>query len=204
MIFINLSLMKEILSRGAEAKIEVIDENTLEKIREEKPYRNSLLDFELRNFRVKREFKVLNKLFELDVLVPQVFSLDKKNCSFKFEYLHGNVLKDTINEELLEKAFYQIIKMHKAGVVHGDLTTLNMIVVKGSVYLLDFGLAQFSINKEERAVDLDLFFTCLSNQHPSLVNFREFLSSWYRREVGDEVIDHLEKVVEKRGRNKNK
>lgn len=195
--------MENILSQGAEAKIIICDENTLEKIRDVKTYRHPLLDRKLRSFRVKREFKVLQKLYEKGVNVPKPYEINTKNMSFSFQYLQGNNLKDVLTPQLLEKAFLQIINLHQNGVIHGDLTTLNMIVLHHEIYLIDFGLSKFSKDIEERAVDLDLFFSCIKNQHPNLLHYKDRLLDIYEQELGEDVLARLRKV-ENRGRNKNK
>lgn len=195
--------MTKVLSQGAEAKIIVCNKNTLKKIREVKTYRHPLLDKKLRSFRVKREFKVLQKLHERGINVPKPYEIDIKNTSFTFEYLQGNNLKDSITQQLLEKAFLQIIALHQNGIIHGDLTTLNMIVSNNEIYLIDFGLSKFSKDIEERAVDLDLFFSCIKNQHPDFLYIKDKLLDIYEQELGEDVLARLRKV-ENRGRNKNK
>ncbi len=195
--------METILSQGAEAKIYICDENTLRKVREPKTYRHPLLDKKIRSFRVKREFKVLEKLHKRRVNVPEPFELDKKNMSFTFEYLKGKSLKESITEHLLKKAFLQVVELHQSGIIHGDLTTLNMIVLHHEVYIIDFGLSKISKDVEERAVDLDLFFSSIKNQHPELLYLKDSFLDIYEQEVGEDVLARLRKV-ESRGRNKNK
>lgn len=194
----------EMIAQGAEAQIFKVDENTLKKVRLAKPYRLKQIDEKLRKFRNKREFKVLIKLFGADVNVPEPFELNvKDDISFTFEYIDGTVLKEVLDEKLLEKAFENIIKMHNQNIVHGDLTTLNMIEKDDSVYLIDFGLADFSHKIEDKAVDLNLFFTCIKNEHPNLYAQKERLVKEYAKhaERGESVIGRLHKI-EHRGRNK--
>ncbi len=45
-------------------------------------------------------------------------------------------------------------KLHSNGIVHGDLTTSNMIVRKDRIVLVDFGLGEISSKLEDKAVDL--------------------------------------------------
>ena len=193
----------ELLAEGAEAKIFVLDKDTLLKQRLEKPYRVELLDKKLRKFRTRREFKVLTKLEENKVNAPKPLELNDKDFSFTMQYLNGNVLKEVLNEKLLEKAFHQIIKLHQSDITHGDLTTLNMIEVNNSVYIIDFGLADFTTKIEDKAVDLNLFFTCIKNEHPDLFKHKEKLLNLYCESLirGDEILQRLEKI-EHRGRNK--
>ena len=48
-----------------------------------------------------------------------------------------------------------LAKLHNVGMLHGDLTTSNMMIQSnGSLVLIDFGLARVSSNPEELAVDL--------------------------------------------------
>jgi TP53 regulating kinase-like protein len=195
----------EQLSRGAEAIIYKTKNNTLVKVRDSKTYRNPLLDKKLRTFRTKREYKILTTLYEHHCNVPKPIHLDTKTTSIEFEYISGEILKQCLTQELLDKAFNQIISMHKQGIVHLDLTTLNMIYSKDDIYIIDFGLSEFSIDKEKRAIDLFLFFSCLHNEHQDLeVNETKLLEK-YETEIenGSEVLKQLEKI-KLRGRNKNK
>jgi Kae1-associated kinase Bud32 len=196
----------ELLYEGAEAQILKVNDTTLKKIRLPKKYRIEILDKRLRKSRNRREFKVLSKLLEKNTNVPKPYELiDNKDdeISFTFEYLKGDVLKKVLTKNLLEKAFNQIIKMHKLEIIHGDLTTLNMIEKNKEIYLIDFGLSEFSHKYEDRAVDLHLFFNCIKNEHPDLYSQKEKLEQEYinKCEFGQKVIDRLNKI-ELRGRNK--
>lgn len=194
---------------GAEAKLIQTNENTLKKIRIEKKYRHKLLDKKLRNFRNKREFKILKKLFENKINVPEPIQINPNKSEseiyFTMEFIKAEPLKYSINEELLFKAFDEIIKIHNLDITHGDLTTLNMLDKNNKVYVIDFGLALFSNNVEEKAVDLNLFLSCIKNEHPNLYEHKKKLLEIYQKNSnnGIEIIKRL-KQVEQRGRNKNK
>lgn len=193
----------DLVNEGAEAKIYLVNENTLEKVRISKKYRIEELDKKLRKLRTKREFKVLKLLFDSDVNVPEPNEIDEKNFSFKCERLIGDVLMDCLNENLLEKGFREIIKMHSLDVVHGDLTTLNMICCEDEVFIIDFGLSELNGRVEDKAVDLNLFFNCIKNEHPEFYSMKEGLEEKYlETSFGKKVIERL-KNVEKRGRNKS-
>jgi len=189
--------MKKILYEGAEAKIFQINDKTLQKIRLEKKYRIKEIDIKLRKQRTKREFKILTKLFENNVNVPKPLKIEETKFSFEIEYLKGKTLKNTINEIKLKQAFKQIIRMHNTGIVHGDLTTLNIIDCGKKIFLIDFGLGQFSQKAEDRAVDLHMFWNCIKNEHNDLYKFKDKLIKKYDLLT----LEKLEKL-EKRGRNK--
>ena len=192
-----------IIGEGAEAQIERVSKNILRKVRVSKGYRVSALDNKLRRFRNKREFKVLSKLYEAGVNCPKVFDINENEFFFTFEYVCGDLLRDVLDHKLLSKAFSQIVKMHNCGVVHNDLTSLNMIVKSGRVFLIDFGLSNFSVRIEDRAVDLNLFFSCIRNEHSDFYKFKKELLDKYSRSVrnGERVVKRLFEI-EKRGRNK--
>ena len=202
-IYWNYIFVNKIIGVGAESKIVQITPEVLEKIRVSKLYRIEKLDLKLRKFRNKREFKILNKLYENSVNVPKPISIDEKNISFRFEFICGNVLKSCLTKKILFDAFNQIILMHNLNVVHGDLTTLNMMKKGDKIYLIDFGLSNFSLKIEDRAVDLNLFFNCIKNEHPNFYKYKIDLLSIYEKEVnkGNLVIKRLENL-EMRGRNK--
>ena len=193
----------EIIAEGAEAQIFKINEKVLKKVRIEKNYRISEIDIKLRKFRTRREFKILKKLYESKVNVPKPIEIFEKEYSFTMVNLDGKVLKKTLNKKKLFNIFEEIIKMHNLDICHGDLTTLNMIDLKEKIYLIDFGLSDFSKKNENKAVDLNLFFTCIKNEHPDFFDFKSKLIAKYLLNAinGEETVKRLEKI-EHRGRNK--
>ena len=71
----------------------------------------------------------------------------------------------------------QIGKVHENGVIHGDLTSSNIMVrlhsgLDPEIAVIDFGLSQVSKSQEHRAVDLSVFEKSLLCEEGS----REFMS----------------------------
>ncbi|MBI4143381.1 Kae1-associated serine/threonine protein kinase, partial [Candidatus Woesearchaeota archaeon] len=95
--------------------------------------------------------------------------------------------------------------LHNNLIIHGDLTTSNMILDK-EVYFLDFGLSFFSEKAEDKAVDLHLLKEGLESKHYKIWEgcFRCALEA-YKKEAknGEATLKTLE-VVEKRGRYRKK
>lgn len=60
-----------------------------------------------------------------------------------------------------------IAKMHDGGLVHGDLTTSNMLLQESDqkLVIIDFGLAFNSTNPEDKAVDLHVCERALASAH---------------------------------------
>jgi len=201
----------EIIGEGAEAKIIKIDDNVLKKIRLPKTYRLEIIDNKLRKFRNKREFKILTKLYEAKVNVPQPFELienirkenEEQEIAFTFKYIKGDNIKYILDKRILNFAFDEIIKIHNQNITHSDLTTLNMLYSNNKVYIIDFGLGLFSHKAEDKAVDLNIFFNCIKNEHPEFYDKKEELIKIYleKAQNSEKIIKSLNNI-EKRGRNK--
>jgi len=188
----------KILGRGAEANL-YLDNDTVLKKRISKKYRIKEIDENLRRFRTKREAKVLSKLKN----VPQV--VDVKEFTIVMRYINGKLLRDIFDKEGLKYCTdvgKVIREIHDQGIIHGDLTTSNMIVYRKKVYFIDFGLSFFSDKIEDKAVDLHLLKQALMSKHYK--NWREtFDLVWKGYGPSKEFVERFYKV-ESRGRYKRK
>ncbi len=151
---------------GAEASIS-IEGSTVIKQRLVKEYRHPDLDSRLRLERARREYKVLSKT---NVLVPKVLSFDEESCSLVMEFIDGPALVDVLDASCVSVYMPLVARsvrqLHDEGIIHGDLTTSNMLVRGQEIVLIDFGLAQFSSSLEDIAVDLQVIYQSLSGRHP--------------------------------------
>ncbi len=192
--------MKEI-AQGAEAKI-FLDSDRIIKNRVKKSYRLPEIDNKLRKSRTRREAKVIGKLPDL---APRLIDMDDSSMFITMEYLKGPKVRDILNNSnhisLCRQIGKKLGKIHHKGIIHGDLTTSNMILIDDEIRFIDFGLSFFSEKPEDRAVDLHLLRQALESKHHSISDecFSAVLSAYSDRQV----IKRLEKV-EKRGRNKIK
>jgi N6-L-threonylcarbamoyladenine synthase/protein kinase Bud32 len=117
------------------------------------------------------------------------------------EKLDGDVLKYIISNEYAYAAGVSVGKLHKAGIVHGDLTTSNMIWKGGRVYLLDFGLAQMTDEIEPRGVDLHVLFQTLESTTSSPAELKQAFCNGYRSAFsGADAVIEREQEIELRGR----
>jgi|SRR3989344_6252896 len=205
----------ELVQIGAEAVL-TKENNKLIKYRVSKGYRLKEIDEKLRKFRTRRESKILEKLD----FVPKVFSSDDKNMKIIMEFVNGELVKnvlDGLNEkerkEICEKIGEQIGEMHDLGIIHGDLTTSNMIIrvlplstQKKEIVFIDFGLGLFSKKLEDKATDLRLFRQALESKHYKVFDesYKAVLDGYKKSENSKEVLKWLEEKVEKRGRYKRK
>ena len=92
------------------------------------------------------------------------------------EYVDGVKMKDYINDvkrtqeeliKVMEDIGDLVLKVHEIGVIHGDLTTSNMLMTaEGKICLIDFGLSYFKDSAEDRAVDLYVLERAFKSTHP--------------------------------------
>ena len=175
-----------------------------------KAYRLPALDESLRKFRTRREAKVLGRLQEMGFPSPALRDFSDKRMSILMDFVPGVKLKDVLEQreqvvDLGREMGQRIAKLHSANIIHGDLTTSNMILGR-EIYFIDFGLSFFSGKAEDRAVDLHLLKEGLESKHYRIWEecFKCALEA-YKKEANKsgETLKRL-KVVEKRGRYKAK
>lgn len=199
----------EVLFRGAEAVIKLIDNNKILKERIKKSYRIREIDEKLRKSRTKRERKILEKASRL-IDVPKILNKEE-DFKIEMEFIEGQRLSDFLDsfsekkqKKIMEKVGQIIAKLHKEDIIHGDLTTSNMILKEDKIYIIDFGLSFISKRIEDKAVDLHLIKQSLEAKHwRNFKNLFEWLVKSYKEnyEKAQEVLERLKKV-EKRGRYK--
>lgn len=199
----------EVLFRGAEAVIKLIDNNKILKERIKKSYRIREIDEKLRKSRTKRERKILEKASRL-IDVPKILNKEE-DFKIEMEFIEGQRLSDFLDsfsekkqKKIMEKVGQIIAKLHKEDIIHDDLTTSNMILKEDKIYIIDFGLSFISKRIEDKAVDLHLIKQSLEAKHwRNFKNLFEWLVKSYKEnyEKAQEVLERLKKV-EKRGRYK--
>jgi Kae1-associated kinase Bud32 len=162
--------MNKIIARGAEAII-IKRKNTVIKQRVVKGYRLPQLDEKLRKLRTRAEAKLLEKTHKI-ISSPKVISSDENDKTIELELIPGKKLAQNIEKQKDIKAIAKqigqaIAKIHDTGIIHGDLTTSNMIYHK-KLYLIDFGLGFHSDSPEDKATDLHVLKEALEARHPKI------------------------------------
>ncbi len=194
------------MSRGAEAILYKKD-STIIKKRISKGYRIKILDEKLRKERTKREVKLLVEAKRNGVNVPRVIEKDLTDFKIAMEYIEGDVLKDVLDKmkpnklkKISKEIGRDLTKLHDAGIIHGDLTTSNMVLKSNKLYLIDFGLGKISTKIEDKAVDIHLLKSSLVSKHSKIWKhvFEEIIKNYNPK--GKEKILHRVKEIEKRGR----
>jgi TP53 regulating kinase-like protein len=143
---------------------------------------------------------------QLGVPVPSALYVDPDQAIIVVEKLEGKLLKQLIDEEgssprvvaIVEKLGYYVGLMHEHDLVHGDLTTSNVVVRNTKPYLIDFGLAERSRDELDKAVDVHLFLRSLESTHPEHVTelYEAFLRG-YSRARGKDKAKTVANLVER-------
>lgn len=201
--------MKKLIAQGAESKLFLVDGKIL-KNRFKKNYRLKEIDDKLRKFRTKREAKVLQKLEAIGFPVPKLIKNDEKE-NLEIELIEGKLLKDVLEKENYAKLSKEIGEkvaiLHNNNIIHGDLTTSNMILDKNNkIFFIDFGLSFFSHKIEDKAVDLHLLKEALESKHYSIWEkcYKAALEGYAKMAEDSKEILRRIKIVESRGRYKGK
>ncbi|KAJ2432712.1 TP53 regulating kinase [Coemansia sp. RSA 2424] len=94
--------------------------------------------------------------------------------------------------------------MHSFNIVHGDLTTSNMILGSDNqLVLIDFGLSQISSSTEDKAVDLYVLERAFISTHPNSERlFATVLEAYDSSEPARLILRRLEDVRQ-RGRKRD-
>jgi len=195
-----------IVGRGAEAILEKRGDKLI-KNRIKKGYRIAEIDNKLRKERTKKEMNLILSARRNRVNVPNVY--EKTSETIEMEFIDGKTVRDILDKlkpnelkDVCEKIGINISKLHSAGIIHGDLTTSNIILKDNEVYLIDFGLGDFSNKIENKAVDLHLLKEALISKHNKIwERCFEIIIETYKANVKDSelVINRLNQI-EKRGR----
>lgn len=195
-----------ILQQGAEAIIKQSG-NKVIKERIKKSYRLAILDNKLRTKRTKHEAKILEKAVNL-IPVPKILKQEKTNL--EIDFIDGKKLSEHLDKlpnknQIMQQAGQQTAILHDNDIIHGDLTTSNMILTnKNKLYFIDFGLSFVSTRIEDRAVDLHLIKQALEAKHFRYHKqlFQSFLKGYKKSNNYNKTIEQLKKV-ELRGRYKH-
>lgn len=187
-----------IIASGAEAVI-ALEGNTIIKTRIEKRYRLKELDENIRRERTKTEARLISEARRCGVPTPII--RDITDFEIQMEYIEGMALKNIVNPSLSEQTGELIGRLHTCGIIHGDLTTSNILLKDGKLYLIDFGLAYLDKTLEARGVDIHVLFQTFESTHENHEELIEAFKNGYMRAFkGAEDVLGRAKEIESRGR----
>ena len=202
-----------LIYRGAEADVfsdSWAGEKAIFKFRKPLPYRHPQLDAEIRAQRTIHEAEILHDAKSAGVGTPSLYYVSQMESLIVMQEIEGERLKSFLGSPGADRTrasteFGMAVgKLHLGGIMHGDLTTSNVLVDDGGVHLIDFGLATHSIKVEDHAVDLRLIKETLIGAHSEIATrvMASFVKG-YTREVGEErarTVGRKLLEIERRGR----
>jgi TP53 regulating kinase and related kinases len=206
---------RTLFKKGAEASLYLADwhgKKAVIKVRIPKRYRPPALDQQIRTYRTIHEAQLMHEAKAVGVPTPLIYMVDVPEASIVMEYVAGQQVKGLLNivdedqrNRVCMKIGESIGKLHFHGLIHGDLTTSNMIQTpEGKIYFVDFGLGEKNSELEAQGVDLHLMRRALQSTHFMFWEpcFRSVFCG-YAKSVTLEVAEKVyEKIceIERRGR----
>ncbi len=192
----------KLIAQGAEAKLfktKFDGKDALLKQRVPKGYRCRELDEMLRSTRTNAEANMFRKARALGINTPTIFEVDKKKKEIVMEFINGPRLKDTLKKKNLavcKQVGQMIALMHAGNLVHGDLTTSNIMLKNKDLFFIDFGLGKTSAKAEDKAVDLLVFKKTFEATHVELMpkGWNQVLEGYLSKGGKKEVLKQMEKV----------
>ncbi|KAI9353343.1 TP53-regulating kinase-like protein [Zopfochytrium polystomum] len=91
-----------------------------------------------------------------------------------------------------------LASMHDLDIIHGDLTSSNMMLREetSSLVIIDFGLSSVSSLAEDKAVDLYVLERALASAHGDVADFFHEVLVVYKSKskIGKQVLQKLDEV----------
>ena len=196
----------EVLKQGAEAvlkKTTYLGVDAVLKERIPKKYRNAALDDKIRKERTSLEARLISRAKKIGVRTPVIYSIDKKGTAILMEFVDGARMKEALNErnhkEFLKELGKKIAVLHNNSVIHGDLTTSNIIIHNKKMAFVDFGLGHISQKTEDKATDLLVFKKTFQATHFNIANgWEELLDAYVAlADGGKEIVAKIPEIEAK-------
>ncbi len=200
------------LYKGAEAEISLssyLKKVAVKKHRIKKSYRIKEIDENLISFRTKEEAKLMIEARSQNISVPIIYDVDLKKGIITMQYVKGKRIKDIFEkisskkrQELCEEIGKNIARFHNKDIIHGDLTTSNMILFEDRVYFIDFGLGEINSETEAKGVDLHVLMEAIESTHSNYSDYFKYILEGYKNDYKKEhkaVFKKIDEII-KRGR----
>ncbi|CAK8692569.1 unnamed protein product [Clavelina lepadiformis] len=219
-----------LLQQGAEARLFAANfcgRSCIVKERFPKKYRLQEIDEKLTKKRLSQEVKALQRCRKAGILTPIIYFVDTTRSIIFLEKIDGETVRQHIVSvrKMQEDSSYHSIypmareigkilaKLHDADLIHGDLTTSNMIIKTSDnkldkktneIFLIDFGLSFSSSLAEDKGVDLYVLERAFLSTHPNSEELFSVLLDAYKdvSKKSSSVLTKLEEVRQ-RGRKRS-
>ncbi|MBU3896455.1 MAG: Kae1-associated serine/threonine protein kinase [Nanoarchaeota archaeon] len=194
-----------IIKRGAEG-ILYKEGDVLVKERIKKGYRIKEIDERLRKERTKKESKLLSEARRSNVPTPNVFEVSE--FKIKMEFIDGVRIKELIYNEtsdkkrIAEEIGQSVGRLHSNNIIHGDLTTSNMIMKDSKIFFIDFGLGYTSTRNEDFGIDLSVLKEAFKSTHVKYIDilWQSFIKGYKQTNTNSKQVLKTLEEIERRGR----
>lgn len=223
-----------VFKQGAEARLTIGEFNgqqCLIKERFVKNYRHPELDTHLTKERMRAESKAVSRCVAAGVNAPQIFHMDLNDRKIYMKYYEKSITaKAYINdivpnlndaeerENRIQKLATEIGtcvgKMHANNIIHGDLTTSNILLDPSDaddgsfreyfLIMIDFGLSSYSQSSEQKGVDLYVLERALLSTHSGVPNLFNNILEAYKLANSKSSAETIVKFEEVRARGRKR
>lgn len=231
----------KILKQGAEAKLyicEYLGRPTLIKERFKKNYRHPDLDTSITKERIKNEARSIVRCKSAGVRTPALYLVDFDRRRIYMEHFqHSITIKDFIinltksnsnNEEFTKSLDIYAVKIGKTvrklqdnNIIHGDLTTSNMLLVEKDptssvndskwlnhenvdLVMIDFGLSYIDSSAEDKGVDLYVLERALISTHNDYPDLFSKIFDAYKSSSKSNIKEIVNKYEDVRARGRKR
>lgn len=231
----------KILKQGAEAKLYIcnyLGKPTLIKERFKKNYRHPDLDTSITKERIKNEARSIVRSKAAGVKTPSLYLVDfERRRIYMQHFEHSITVKDfiiafkTINKAggdssssldiYAEKIGQNLRKLHDNNIIHGDLTTSNILLVEKNpsgitdntkwlnyenveIVMIDFGLSFIDSSAEDKGVDLYVLERALISTHNDYPKLFEQIFKAYKSYSRNNIKEIIIKYEDVRARGRKR
>lgn len=204
---------EKLIYQGAEAEIIKTyyhGRKVVQKKRLSKSYRIKEIDNYLISTRTKEETKLIIEARKQGVLSPIVYDVDLDKGVITMEYIVGKKIKEILDDlgdkerkNICQQIGNNIAKLHNVDIIHGDITTSNMILSDGKIFFIDFGLGEINNEIEAKGVDLHVLMEAIESTHSQCSNCFDYVLEGYKsgseESYAGDVVEKIDDIV-RRGR----
>ncbi|ALC43077.1 CG10673 [Drosophila busckii] len=220
----------DIIKQGAEGRLylgEFKGEPCLIKERFVKKYRHPDLDAQITRQRMKAEAKAVGRCQSAGILTPRILHSDLNSHKLYMEFFENaqtakQYIQETVADSKSEQAQQTleqlcsrlgsiIGQMHSQNIIHGDLTTSNVLINPNAnakdgydIIFIDFGLSHYNQATEDKGVDLYVLERALLSTHSEQPYLFEHILQAYRTHCGQDEAAVLAKFEEVRARGRKR
>lgn len=229
----------KILKQGAEAKLYIcnyLGKPTLIKERFKKNYRHPDLDTSITKERMKNEARSIVRCKTAGVKTPALYLVDFERRRIYMQHFENSItvkdfiinLKSSNNQgdmntlDVYAHKIGEVIrKMHENNIIHGDLTTSNMLLVERNasnesenskwlnntnidLVLIDFGLSFIDSSTEDKGVDLYVLERALISTHNEYPDLFSKIFEAYKNYSKNNIKEIISKYEDVRARGRKR